>query len=155
MAEEDILKELDELSEIVEGGEEEGGIAEELKAIEELTSVPSEEKAGEEIEELKEEKVEKVEGEEERKEKVEKVEKKREKKKKIKPEKMIKREFHLYRIASALLIGIGLAVYALAFYLRWDGWRLVRFPPSAAIAIVGTLLILGGGEVYYRGKRRV
>ncbi len=148
MAEEEILKELDELSEIVEGGENRTKMEEELKVIEEITSETEEEKE-EKVEEKVSEKKEEVEEkpEEEKPKEKKEVEKKREK-----PEKMIGRPLTFYRIASASIIAIGLIIYGLAFYLRWEGWRLIRYPPSGIVAIVGTLLILGGGEIYYRGK---
>ena len=166
MSEEKIIDELEEISQMVEG-EDTVSVDEELQKIEELTSEePKEEKKEEKeaaksagaaavakkaTEEKKEEKK-----EEKAPEKIEekKPEKPAEKKPTIKsPEKAV-RPSNGFLYASALLIIIGLIIYGLAFYLRWNGWRIVNNPPSSAVAIGGTLLILAGGEIYFRGKER-
>ena len=72
--------------------------------------------------------------------------------KKARPEQAIKGSGFKY--AAGGLIIIGLIIYGLAFYLRWEGWRIISNPPSSVVAITGTLLILAGGEVYYRGRER-
>ncbi len=165
MSEEKIIDELEEISQMVEG-EDTVSVDEELQKIEELTSEePKEEKKEEKeaaksagaaavakkaTEEKKEEKK-----EEKAPEKIEekKPEKPAEKKPIKAPEKAIKPS-NGFLYASAFLIIIGLIIYGLAFYLRWNGWRIVNNPPSSAVAIGGTLLILAGGEIYFRGKER-
>ncbi len=139
MPEEEVMKELDELSEIVEERKE-GEIGRELEEIEEITKGTEEKK-----EEIPEKKEEKVEG----KEKKKKVKGKKEKK----PHEAIKTGSG-FKYASVSLIVFGSVIYVLAFYLRWNGWRLIAYPPSAVVALIGTLLILGGGEIYYHGIKR-
>ncbi len=159
MSEEKIIDELEEISQMVEG-EDTVSVDEELQKIEELTSGTKEPQ-----EEKKEEKevakaaataaVAKKATEEKKEAKKEKKapEKKPEKKNIKAPEKAVKAS-NGFLYASALLIIIGLIIYGLAFYLRWNGWRIVNNPPSSAVAIGGTLLILAGGEIYFRGKER-
>ncbi len=59
-----------------------------------------------------------------------------------------------FKFGAGLLVIIGIIIYSAAFYLRWEGWHIISHPPSSVIALTGTLLILAGGEVYYRGKAR-
>ncbi len=58
-----------------------------------------------------------------------------------------------YKKAASVLIGLGLITYGAAFYLRWIGWSLVSYPPSVIVAIFGVLVIITGGEIYYRSER--
>ncbi len=71
----------------------------------------------------------------------------------VPPNKLVKSSLK-FKIASSLLLVIGFGIYGLAFYLRWNGWHLISYPPSSIIALCGTLLVLAGGEVYYKGKKR-
>ena len=153
MPEEDVMKELEELSAIVEEGKE-TEIDKELEEIEKITRETGKEEKGEkkEIEKKGEEK-EKVVEKKEEKEKIP-VEKEEKKEKEIqKPHEAIKTGIG-FKYASVSLIVFGAVIYILAFYLRWSGWRLIAYPPSAIVALVGTLLILAGGEMYYHAKKR-
>ncbi len=161
MSEEKIIDELEEISQMVEG-EDTVSVDEELQKIEELTNEEPQEEKKEEKEVAKTAataEVAKKATEEKKEEKApEKIEEKKpEKPAEIKPikapEKAIKPS-NGFLYASAFLIIIGLIIYGLAFYLRWNGWRIVNNPPSSAVAIGGTLLILAGGEIYFRGKER-
>ena len=158
--EQQAIKELDELSSIIEeGGERE--VSKELEEIEQIAAGKTEEEEKPEEVPKKEEEVkkeekkeEKEEVKEEKKEEVEKKKERVEKKPKLeKPHEAIKTGSG-FKYASASLVVLGAIIYGLAFYLRWNGWRLIANPPSAVVALVGTLLILAGGEIYYRGKKR-
>ncbi|NPA74707.1 MAG: hypothetical protein GXO25_01325 [Euryarchaeota archaeon] len=175
MPDDDILGELEELSQIVEGEED---IEKGLQEIEEITkdvssdtSEKSEKKQKEQKSETKKETDKKAaagaagaaaEPKKEKKSESKHEEPKKEKEEQkpqpkpaptMTPEKAIKHGSG-FKIASAVLIIIGFAIYVLAFYLRWNGWHLISYPPSSVVALSGTLLILAGGEVYYRGKER-
>ncbi len=178
MSEEKIIEELEEISQMVEG-ESASSVHEELNQIEKLASEAEKESTAKEPEkepskaektapakepkeEKKEEKKQKeVEKKEENKEKVEAKGEKTEKKvpekakspKTMAPEKAVRTGNGLL-YASALVIVLGLIIYAFAFYLRWNGWRIINNPPSSAVALGGTLLILAGGEMYFRSKQR-
>ncbi len=149
MPKDDILDELEEISQLVEG-EEEKPVTEELEEIEKIAGAaaaqPKEEKKEEVTKEAEKEKEEKVEKPPEKKEV------KEEKKPIPEPEKAIRGSGLKY--ASVILILIGLIIYGLAFYLRLNGWRIINYPPSSVVALVGTFLIIAGGEVYYRGLER-
>lgn len=159
MTEEKIIDELEEISQMVEG-EDTVSVDEELQKIEELTNEDKGEKAAGAVTGAAEAKK----ASEKKKEEPKKKEKSPEKKEKItgekkpkptvkSPEKAVKPS-NGFLYASALLIIIGLIIYGLAFYLRWNGWRIINNPPSSAVAIGGTLIILAGGELYFRGKER-
>ncbi len=159
MTEEKIIDELEEISQMVEG-EDTVSVDEELQKIEELTNEDKGEKAAGAVKGAAEAKK----ASEKKKEEPKKKEKSPEKKEKItgekkpkptvkSPEKAVKPSNGFF-YASALLIIIGLIIYGLAFYLRWNGWRIINNPPSSAVAIGGTLIILAGGELYFRGKER-
>ncbi len=148
----DLLDELEELSEIVEGKSEDE-IKRELEEIEEIAGI---------TEETKKEEPEAVEKHEEKpvapepvKEKEEKVEKTgKERSVKTRPERAIKK-YSALKYASGIFIAIGTIIYILAFYLRlYAGWRLINYPPSALVAAAGVILMIIGGDFYFRAKVR-
>ncbi|NPA74755.1 MAG: MMPL family transporter [Euryarchaeota archaeon] len=55
-----------------------------------------------------------------------------------------------FKKVGSVTVLVGLVVYAMAYYLRWNGWRIVSFPPSLLVALIGALVIIIGGEVYLR-----
>ena len=70
------------------------------------------------------------------------------------PEKAIKK-YGTWKYASGILIAIGTIIYILAFYLRLcAGWRLINYPPSALVAAAGVILMIIGGDFYFRAKVR-
>ncbi len=60
-----------------------------------------------------------------------------------------------YRNIGASTVIVGIVIYGLAYYLRWNGWSIVAFPPSMAVALVGALIIIIGGELYYRAGGKI
>ncbi len=159
MPEDNILDELEEISQLVEGGEEEKPVMQELDEIEKIAGAAAVKEVSEKEERKEEAKEEKK--EEEKREEKKPEEKKTEEKKAPEerrpvpptmPEKAIRGSGFKY--ASALLILLGVIIYGLAFYLRLNGWRIINYPPSSVVALAGTLFIIIGGEVYYRGLER-
>ena len=60
-----------------------------------------------------------------------------------------------YGKIGASIIIVGIAAYLLAYYLRWNGWRIIQYPPSIVPALVGVMVILAGLEVYYRANGKI
>ncbi len=195
MPEDNIIEELEEISQLVEesgGSEKPEDVKKELEEIEKIAASAEDKKdenkgsvaasatvatatakkAPEKKEEKKSKEEQKPEKEEEKKKEEKKEEKPSEKqleekksegqKPEVKPAPEIKqvkapeKAIHGsgFKFGAGVLVVIGIIIYAAAFYLRWEGWHIISHPPSSVIALTGTLLILAGGEVYYRGKVR-
>ena len=60
-----------------------------------------------------------------------------------------------YGKIGASILAVGVAVYFLAYYLRWVGWKIVQYPPSLLPAVIGVAVIIAGLEVYYRANGKI
>ena len=69
-----------------------------------------------------------------------------------KESKVSEEEGNTYVYSSVIVMIIGAFLYGLAFYLRWIGYKMINSPSSFFIALLGVVVILTGGEIYYRGK---
>ena len=59
-----------------------------------------------------------------------------------------------YIFSSITLIATGSIIYSSAFYLRWIGWNMINSPSSFLIALAGIIIIMAGGEIYYRRRKK-
>ncbi|GEM_PF-760878 len=58
------------------------------------------------------------------------------------------------RIGASTAI-TGIAIYLLAYYLRWQGWKVVRYPPAIAPALIGIIALIIGMEIYLRADGKI